>query len=120
VCDILCSPEYDKLTERLRRTINRLREGIRSLGFPVLEGVSPILAVPIGDIENTLIAGKWLFDRGFYVQSAVYPAVPINGGLLRILVNANHSSAAVDGLLNAFSDLRVELSRSQRGFDGAG
>ena len=57
-------------------------------------------------MEQTLLAGKWLFDRGFYVQSATYPAVPLNAGLLRILVNANHSDEAMNGLLTALGEMK--------------
>ena len=109
VCDILDSPEYDELIGTLRSRIRRLTEGIRSLGLPLLGDRSPIVSVTIGDIEQTLEAGKWLFDHGYYVQSATYPAVPINAGLLRIQVNANHSVEAIDGLLNALEDLRNEF-----------
>ena len=43
-------------------------------------GGAAIVSVVVGDIEKTFAAGKSLFDRGFYVQSPIYPAVPINGG----------------------------------------
>ncbi|MGA2617741.1 MAG: pyridoxal phosphate-dependent aminotransferase family protein [Thermoguttaceae bacterium] len=109
VCDILASPEYPVILARLRALIERLTDGIRALGLSVLGGQSAIVSVTIGDIERTLEAGKWLFDRGFYVQSATYPAVPINGGLLRIQVNANHPVEAIDGLLGALADLRTEF-----------
>ena len=71
---------------------------------------SPIISVAVGDMEQTLEAGKWLFDRGYYVQSATYPAVPINAGVLRIQVNANHSVKAIGGLLSALGDLRKEFN----------
>jgi 7-keto-8-aminopelargonate synthetase-like enzyme len=109
VCDILDSPEYDELIGTLRSRTRRLIEGIRSLGLSVLGDHAPIVSVTIGDIEQTLEAGKWLFDRGYYVQSATYPAVPINAGLLRIQVNANHSAEAIDGLLSVLEDLREEF-----------
>ena len=82
-----------------------MTDGIRAAGLEVLGGQAPIISVTIGDIERTLEAGKWLFDRGFYVQSATFPAVPINGGLLRIQVNANHTTEAVDGLVQALTDM---------------
>ena len=62
----------------------------------------------VGDLEKTFAAGRQLFDRGFYAQSATYPAVPIHGGLLRVQINANHPLEAVDGLLNAIADLWKE------------
>ena len=64
-----------------------------------------------GSFEQTLQAGKWLFDRGCDVQSATYPAVPLNAGLLRILENANHSDEAMTGLLAALGDLRTQGMR---------
>lgn len=109
VCDILESPEHDALMARLQTLTNRLIEGIRALGLTVLGGAAPIVSVVIGDLEQTLHAGKWLFDRGFYVQSATYPAVPLNGGLLRILVNANHSDQDVAGLLAALTEMKSAL-----------
>jgi glycine C-acetyltransferase len=60
--------------------------------------------------------GKWLFDHGYYVQSVVFPAVPFNGGVLRIQLNANHSMEAVDGLLNALADLKAEIRFPAQGF----
>ncbi len=110
VCDILESAEYERIIGGMRRNVVRLTEGLRTLGFTVSGGLAPIVAARIGDIEDTLVAGRWLFDRGYYVPSVTYPAVPINGGLLRIQVNANHSAEAIDGLLNAFADLKAKMS----------
>ena len=69
-----------------------------------------IVSVQVGDIEDTFAAGKWLFDRGYYVQSATYPAVGLTEGLLRVQVNANHSAEQIDGLLSAIADLKRHLS----------
>jgi 7-keto-8-aminopelargonate synthetase-like enzyme len=113
VCDILASAEYDTILGRLHSLIRRLTDGLRSLGLSVLGGEAPIISLTVGDIERTLLAGKWLFDRGYYVQSATYPAVPINGGLLRIQVNANHPVEAIDGLLGAMADLKKEFKLAE-------
>jgi 7-keto-8-aminopelargonate synthetase-like enzyme len=115
VCDILESPEYDEILGRLRARMRQLTDGIHALGLSVLGGEAPIISIIIGDIERTFEAGKWLFDRGYYVQSATYPAVPINGGLLRIQVNANHTIEAVDGLLGAIADLKKEFRLADSG-----
>lgn len=109
VCDIIDSPEYDDLLGRLHSLIGRLTGGIRAIGLNALGNESPIVSVVVGEIERTLEAGKWLFDRGFYVQSATFPAVPINGGLLRIQVNANHPVEAIDGLLGALAEMKTHF-----------
>ncbi len=114
VCDILKSPEYDLILGRLRERTTHLVKGLHSIGYTTLSGTqSPVVSVPIGDIEQTLLVGKRLYDRGIYVQSVTYPAVPFNDGLIRILVNAIHSPESIDKLLNAFSDLWPEVQSYQ-------
>ena len=56
----------------------------------------------VGDEADTLKAGKFLFDRGYYVQSVLFPAVPYHGGVIRIQCNSNHTDLALDGLIGAF------------------
>jgi 7-keto-8-aminopelargonate synthetase-like enzyme len=73
----------------------------------VLGGETPIVSVLIGDEEMTLKAGRFLFERGYYVQSVTFPAVPYHAGVLRVQVNANHQPAAIDGLLGALGELRA-------------
>jgi 7-keto-8-aminopelargonate synthetase-like enzyme len=109
VCDIVDSPEFDQLIGRLRSLVRHLTDGLTSIGLSWAGGDAAIISVMVGNIERTLEAGKWLFDRGFYVQSATYPAVPVMNGLLRIQVNANHSVEDVDRLLEALADLKTEF-----------
>ena len=109
VVDILSSPEYDSIRARLDDNVNHLIEGAASLGLAVLGGRVPIVSVLIGSEEDTLQAGRFLFERGYYVQSVIFPAVPHGSGVLRIQVNANHSAEQVEGLLGALSALKDML-----------
>ena len=109
VCDIFMSSEYDRLLEALRSRTRQLAAGLEGLGVNFFGGDAAIVSVVVGDIDKTFAAGRSLFDRGYYVQSATYPAVPINGGLLRIQINANHPREAIDGLLNALGDVAREV-----------
>ena len=106
VCDILMSPEYDLLITRLQSNLQQLTRGARQLGLTVLGGETPIISVLVGDEEDTLKAGYFLFEQGYYVQSVTFPAVPYHAGVLRIQVNANHSAESVGGLLNALEALK--------------
>ncbi len=109
VVDILSSPEYDSIRARLDDNVNHLIEGAAALGLAVLGGRVPIVSVLIGSEEDTLQAGRFLFERGYYVQSVIFPAVPHGSGVLRIQVNANHSAEQVEGLLGALSALKDML-----------
>jgi 7-keto-8-aminopelargonate synthetase-like enzyme len=110
VCDILMSGEYELLSRRLHSNLRRLTDGAEKLGLAVLGGQTPIISVLVGDEAATLSAGHFLFERGFYVQSVTFPAVPYHAGVLRIQVNANHSTAAIDGLVAALGALKGEIA----------
>jgi 7-keto-8-aminopelargonate synthetase-like enzyme len=106
VCDILTSGEYDLLHGRLVHNLQRLLSGAHRLGLAVLGGETPIVSVLVGDEADTLNAGRFLFERGYYVQSVTFPAVPYHAGVLRIQVNANHLTESVDGLVDALAALK--------------
>lgn len=106
VIDVLCSADYAALRNRLDQNIDRMVAGLRRHRLVLLGGQSPILSVLVGDEEDTFKAGKFLFDRGYYVQSVTFPAVPYHAGVLRVQINSNHTPAAIDGLSAAFGALK--------------
>jgi 7-keto-8-aminopelargonate synthetase-like enzyme len=106
VLDIVESDEYELLRGRLDANVRRLTGGMTRLGLAVLGGLPPIVSVLVGDEADTLAAGRFLFDQGFYVQSVVFPAVPYHAGVLRIQANANHAPEVIEGLLDALAALR--------------
>jgi 7-keto-8-aminopelargonate synthetase-like enzyme len=110
VCDILLSGEYDVLVGRLRGNVEHLTEGLKKLGLVVLGGRVPIVSVLVGDEADTLTAGNFLFEQGFYVQSVTFPAVPYHAGVLRIQVNANHLAQSIDALLSAMRRLQQTIT----------
>jgi 7-keto-8-aminopelargonate synthetase-like enzyme len=110
VCDILMSSEYQLLQQRLDNNLVRLTTGLAKLGLAVLGGKTPIISVLVGDEAATLNAGHFLFELGYYVQSVTFPAVPYHAGVLRMQVNANHTTAAIDGLVNALGTLKDRIA----------
>jgi 7-keto-8-aminopelargonate synthetase-like enzyme len=106
VCDILMSGEFDLLHGRLMNHIHHVTGGLNRLGLTVLGGETPIISVLVGDEADTLTAGNFLYERGYYVQSVTFPAVQYHAGVLRIQVNANHLRQSIDGLLGAMAELK--------------
>lgn len=117
VCDILMSEEYETLICRLRANQAQLTTGLYRQGLVVMGGEVPIVSVLVGDEADTLTAGNFLFEEGFYVQSVTFPAVPYHAGVLRIQVNANHLPESIDALLDAIHRLQrvVRLPRADDG-----
>ncbi len=91
---------------RLDRQVARLSRGLEDLDLVVSGGATPILSVSVGDEAQTLKAGRFLFDQGFYVQSVLFPAVPYHGGVIRVQCNANHTETEINGLIAAFRALK--------------
>jgi glycine C-acetyltransferase len=114
VIDILLSDEYPRLRARLDAAIRRVIGGLADLGLVVMGAATPIVSVLVGDEADTLNAGKFLFDRGYYVQSVLFPAVPYHSGVLRIQCNANHVEAEIEGLLAAFGALTRAMKLPRR------
>jgi 7-keto-8-aminopelargonate synthetase-like enzyme len=104
--DIITSDEYPALRGQLDANVRTLLAGIDHLGFAVQGGLTPILSLFIGEELDTMHAGRFLFEQGFYVQSVIFPAVPHRAGLLRLQVNANHPPDALAGLLDALRAYR--------------
>ncbi|HEV3237406.1 MAG TPA: pyridoxal phosphate-dependent aminotransferase family protein [Gemmataceae bacterium] len=110
VCDILMSNEYELIIARLNRNLSLLTKGLNDIGLAVLGGQTPIVSVLVGDEADTLNAGMFLFEKGFYVQSVTFPAVPYHAGVLRIQVNANHTTQSVKALVKAFDELKNRIA----------
>jgi 7-keto-8-aminopelargonate synthetase-like enzyme len=114
VVDILQSDEYQVLRARLEGFVAQLTKGLDQLDLIASGGATPIISVLVGDEADTLRAGKFLFDQGFYVQSVLFPAVPYHGGVIRVQCNANHTEEAVDDLVDAFRALKSAIKMPTR------
>jgi 7-keto-8-aminopelargonate synthetase-like enzyme len=109
VLSILNAPDYESLRAQLDANVRHLRTGMNELGLVAVGGLVPIVSVLVGPEESTMAAGRFLFERGNYVQSVIFPAVPHGAGVLRIQINANHSPAAIDRLLASLAELQQEM-----------
>jgi 8-amino-7-oxononanoate synthase len=85
-----------------------LRDGLKSLGFNVVESqlVTPVVPVVIGDDWQAVIFWKALYDAGVYTNVALYPAVARGGALIRTSVMATHEREHLDRALEIFGKVR--------------
>ena len=108
---IVRSAEGPALFARVLDNARYLRDGLRSLGFEVLDDGSgittPIVPVVVGDDWKAVVLGRALSDAGVYVNVALHPAVPPAGALLRTSVMATHDRAVLDRALGAFETVKA-------------
>jgi 7-keto-8-aminopelargonate synthetase-like enzyme len=92
--------------ERLRENSDRLRAGLRDLGFAVLGEGTPVIPVAVGgQWWPTLEAWRVLFDAGVFVNAVLPPAVARDAARLRVSVTSEHTEEELDHIVEAFAKL---------------
>ena len=98
--DVLeAEPEY---AEKVRAVADRFRNGLKNLGFNVVDGMSAIVPVIIGDDGKAFRLWKDLYDNGVFVNVFVSPAAPPGKAMMRNSFMATHSFEQIDKILEIY------------------
>jgi 8-amino-7-oxononanoate synthase len=109
------SAEGRELFARVLDNARYLHAGLHDLGFKVVETtkladgtevVTPVVPVIVGDDWQAGLLWKALYDAGVFVNTALHPAVPPGGALLRTSVMATHDRATLDEAITIFGDVK--------------
>lgn len=87
--------------EHLKQLITQFREGAGQLGLKLMDSITPIQPVLLGDELTALNVGKQLEQHGILVGVIRPPTVPKGTARLRITLSAEHKEQDVDQLLSA-------------------
>ncbi|HEX4132645.1 MAG TPA: glycine C-acetyltransferase [Pirellulales bacterium] len=90
---------------RLRENVVRMRDGLRRLGYDVLESPSAILPIIVGDTARAIRMSEQLLKLGVFVIGFGYPVVPEGKARLRVQMSAAHTAEHIDRALAAFERL---------------
>jgi len=100
------SPE---LLTKVKENSEYFRNGIKKLGFNVLEGNHPIVPVMLGDASKTQEMSKKLLENGLYVVGLWFPVVPEGTARLRFQISAAHTRGHIDQALNIMQKVGKEM-----------
>jgi 8-amino-7-oxononanoate synthase len=73
-------------------------------GAPTI--VTPIVPVLVGDDWKAALLWRALYDEGVFVNTALHPAVPPGGALLRTSVMATHDDETLEEALEIFARVK--------------
>jgi 8-amino-7-oxononanoate synthase len=83
--------------------------GLLSAPGPVHSIVTPIVPILVGDDWKAALLWRALYDAGVFVNTALHPAVPPGGALLRTSVMATHDAATLNRALDIFARVKGEF-----------
>lgn len=100
--------EYQSEERRIALWKNRRRlfEGLNELCYDTLNSETQIIPVLIGDTENVLRVGNYLFRKKIFAPAIRPPTVPHGKCRIRFSVTAAHTDEDIDTVLNVMNMLR--------------
>ncbi len=93
---------------RLQANVERMRSGLRELGYEVLQSPTAILPIIVGDTARAIRLSERLLQLGVFVIGFGFPVVPEGSARLRIQMSATHTPEHIQRALEAFKQLREE------------
>lgn len=101
--------EEPERIDKIQALTQTLRDGLRSLGYNVPDGIVPIIPIILGDDMQVFKTWGDLMEHGVYTNVAVSPAVPEGQQMIRIRLMSTHEEEHIDQILNAFSNIKNQV-----------
>jgi len=97
--EIVDSAEGRDLLDRLRSLTRRFEAGLGRVGIETIPGEHPVVPMMIRDTAKTHELVQYLYDHGVLVTGLAYPVVPKGDEEIRTQINADHTEADIDHVL---------------------
>jgi len=123
------SEEGRELFSKVLDNARYLHAGLSEIGFRVVEPtrlpdgtqvVTPVVPVVVGDDWSAGLLWKALYDGGVFVNTALHPAVPPGGALLRTSVMASHDHGTLGEALEVFARAKAAFESAHGPLPHAG
>jgi glycine C-acetyltransferase len=108
VLQILDSQEGRERLSYLRGLTRRFREGLVRLGYETIESEHPIVPLLVRDTRRTADLVNYLIEHGVLATGLNYPVVPKGDETIRFQVNADHTPADIDYVLDVLEKYKRE------------
>lgn len=98
-----------KLLMQVKENSEYFRNGVKKLGFNILEGEHPIVPVMLEDAAKTQEMSRKLLEKGLFVVGLWFPVVPENTARLRFQISAAHTKKQLDRAIEIMRAVGKEM-----------
>jgi glycine C-acetyltransferase len=116
--DLLDSAEGRALLDRLRALTRRFEAGLVNLGYEIIPGEHPVVPLMVRDTMQTRALVAHLRANGVLATGLAYPVVPRGDEEIRFQVNADHTEADIDQVLEVLSTFARGVGEMEKGRNG--
>jgi 7-keto-8-aminopelargonate synthetase-like enzyme len=95
--------EFPKLKEKMWQNRNLISAALMKAGFKLSPSKAPIISIQTGSSEDTILTTKRFFDHKIITTPFIYPSVPKNKGVIRLIAGANLRKEALERILNCIT-----------------
>lgn len=89
--------------DNLFRLTDKLKAGLRDLGYDLGTSTTPVIPVHVGSNENCFKMWRALHELGIFANPVISPAVPPGHALMRLTLMATHTDEHVAKIIDAFA-----------------
>jgi len=111
---------HPELRENLWTIVHALQKGLREKGFDIGKTQSPVTPVFLkgGVGEATQIVADLRENYGIFCSVVIYPVVPKEVIMIRLIPTAAHTLEDVKITIDAFSEIRIKLGQGKYSIGG--
>ncbi len=106
VLDILESDEGKRRLKHLAEMTARFEKGLVDNGYETIPGPHPVTPLMVRDTKRTAEIVKWLTENGVLATGLNYPVVPKGDEEIRFQINADHTPADIDYVIDVLKRFR--------------
>ncbi|MDD2428413.1 MAG: glycine C-acetyltransferase [Eubacteriales bacterium] len=98
-----------QLRDKVHENARYFRSLLTTVGFDVLPGEHPIVAVMLYDAHVAKEFAARMLEKGVYVVSFSFPVVPREKARLRVQISAAHSKEDLDFAVRCFREVKEDM-----------
>ena len=98
-----------QLRDRVHENTAYFRAALEKVGFDVLPGHHPIVAVMLYEAKTAQEFAARMLEKGVYVVGFCYPVVPDGKARIRTQVSAGHTREDLDFAVRCFAEVKAEM-----------